>query len=347
MGPRGDWEPGDGGYSLRLPSYESTFRAFSLVGRRWPRRSRGATPTRDAAAVLGAIRAGRVTTVIDALAGPARLASSAIARRRRDADGRGGRPGVDAVADGDACRRRRRRAELRLLKDGVVVERSTAGSVCIRACRAVTPAVYRVEVALARRAGHAAGAVDCRQPDPRRLRAAPCRRAAAAAGAVGPAGAAWSGWRVEQHPASVTQLTSTVLTPTNTAWTLTWRLGGGAPAGQYAAIAVPVPPDFLRGADRVSFTVRSAAPMRVSVQVRDLSERGARWQRSVYAVAVAAPSISVAAARVDAGRRAAGDAARPRRGRRDPVRRRHGQHGAGIGRARCGSRSCGGEELTR
>ena len=30
MGPRGDWEPGDGGYSLRLPSYEAAFRAFSL-----------------------------------------------------------------------------------------------------------------------------------------------------------------------------------------------------------------------------------------------------------------------------------------------------------------------------
>ena len=30
VGARGDWEPGDGGYSLRLPSYEATFRAFSL-----------------------------------------------------------------------------------------------------------------------------------------------------------------------------------------------------------------------------------------------------------------------------------------------------------------------------
>ena len=54
----------------------------------------------------------------------------------------------------------------------------------------------------------------------------------------------------------------------------------GRPPGQYAAIAVPLPKDFFRGADRVSFTSRSAAPMRISVQLR-LSASGARWQRSV------------------------------------------------------------------
>jgi hypothetical protein len=99
-------------------------------------------------------------------------------------------------------------------------------------------------------------------------------------------------WGVEQHPASVTQLIATVLTPTNTARTLTWRLGGGARAGQYAAIAVPLPKNFFRGADRVSFTGRSAAPMRISVQLR-LSGSGARWQRSV-AMSPSPREVSVA-----------------------------------------------------
>ena len=99
-------------------------------------------------------------------------------------------------------------------------------------------------------------------------------------------------WRVEQHPASVTRLVPTVLTPTNTAQTLSWRLGGGAPAGQYAAIAVAVPKNFFRGADRLSFTSRSAAPMRISVQLR-MSESGARWQRSV-AVSPSPREVSVA-----------------------------------------------------
>ena len=52
MGPRGDWEPADGGYSLRLPSYEATFRAFSLsVGLATPLTRRDAD--RDARDVLG------------------------------------------------------------------------------------------------------------------------------------------------------------------------------------------------------------------------------------------------------------------------------------------------------
>ena len=47
-------------------------------------------------------------------------------------------------------------------------------------------------------------------------------------------------------------------------------------------MVVPVPPGFLRQADRLSFTLRSGAPMRVSVQIR-ISAGGARWQRSIYA----------------------------------------------------------------
>ena len=117
---------------------------------------------------------------------------------------------------------------------------------------------------------------------------------------------------MEQHPASVTRLSATVLTPTNTAQTLSWRLGGGAPAGQYAAIAVPLPKNFFRGADRVSFTGRSAAPMRISVQLR-LSGSGARWQRSV-AMSPSPREVSVAVRELTPVDAAAGDAAGPRRG---------------------------------
>ena len=76
VGPRGDWEPSAGGYNLRLPSYEAAFRAFSLsVVLPTPLSKRDAE--RDASAVLAAVRAGRVTTVIDAMAGPARLVFAA------------------------------------------------------------------------------------------------------------------------------------------------------------------------------------------------------------------------------------------------------------------------------
>ncbi len=59
----------------------------------------------------------------------------------------------------------------------------------------------------------------------------------------------------------------------------TFALGGGRPAGQYAALVWAV--DAGSGVDRVSFTVRANRPMRVSVQLR-LGPSGRRWLRSVF-----------------------------------------------------------------
>jgi hypothetical protein len=63
---------------------------------------------------------------------------------------------------------------------------------------------------------------------------------------------------------------------------LRYTLGGGEPAGQYAAIAIPAPPD-LAAYDRLSFLGRADKPMRVSVQVRrPAGPEGQRWRRSIY-----------------------------------------------------------------
>lgn len=278
MGPRGDWEPGDAGYSLRLPSYEATFRALSLsvtLARPLSRRD----ADRDAVAVLAAVRAGRVTTVIDAVAGPARLAFTASHTGGETPMGGEIGPGVDASLTATLAPPAPG-AELLLLKNGVVVARSTSGRVALAHAASSSPAVYRVEGVWAGAPG--TPPVPWIVGNPIRVGFVPPR---ARMPLLPPA--RWArpvpveGWRVEQHPASVTHLAPTVLTPTNTAWTLAWRLGGGSPAGQYAAMAVAVPPGFLLRADRLSFTIRSAAPMRVSVQVR-ISQSGARWQRSVY-----------------------------------------------------------------
>lgn len=279
MGLRGDWEPADDEYRLRMPAYESTFRAFSLsaaVDAPLTRRD----ADRDAAVVLAAVRAGRITTVIDAVAGPARLLFTASHAGGDVRMGGEVGPGVDvslsATLDPPA-----ERAELRLLKDGVVVARSTSGRVAYAHAALSSPAVYRVEGVWAGAPG--TPPVPWIVGNPIRVGFAPPR----ARLPLLPA-ARWArpvpveGWHVEQHPASVTQLAHTILTPTNTAWTLTWRLGGGIPAGQYAAMAVPVPAGFLRHADRLSFTLRGGAPMRVSLQLR-ISAGGARWQRSIYA----------------------------------------------------------------
>ncbi len=278
MGPRGEWEPTAGSYSLRLPSYGATFRALSLsvaLGAPLSRRD----PHADAAAVLGAVRAGRITTVIDAVAGPARLAFAASHVGGQTPMGGDVRPGVD-VSLSASLEPPAPGAGLHLLKDGVVVARSTDGLIVFAHAALSAPAVYRVEGVWPGAPG--VPPVPWIVGNPIRVGFTPQR---ASVPLLLPA--QWAmpapvdGWRIEQHPASVTTLTPTILTPTNTAWTMTWRLGTGAPAGQYAAMAVDVPPGFVRRADRLSFTIRSAAPMRVSVQIR-IGSSGMRWQRSIY-----------------------------------------------------------------
>jgi hypothetical protein len=60
-----------------------------------------------------------------------------------------------------------------------------------------------------------------------------------------------------------------------------YRLGARPRGSHYAAVAVRVP-DVRPLFDAVGFSARSSAPMRVSVQLRFDSLRGARWGRSVY-----------------------------------------------------------------
>ena len=58
-----------------------------------------------------------------------------------------------------------------------------------------------------------------------------------------------------------------------------YRLGEGARAGQYVALAMSAG-NALKGHDRVAFRAAAPKPMRVSVQAR--RPAGDRWQRSVY-----------------------------------------------------------------
>jgi hypothetical protein len=60
-----------------------------------------------------------------------------------------------------------------------------------------------------------------------------------------------------------------------------YRLGGGAPAGQFAALVAPISGNV--GVDRIEFVAHAKTPMRLSVQVRlPGGPGGHRWRRSVY-----------------------------------------------------------------
>ena len=84
-------------------------------------------------------------------------------------------------------------------------------------------------------------------------------------------------WVIERDPTSDGRIDRT-----GSSLGLVYRLGPGAPAGQYAALSMPV--EAAAGFDRVLLTVRATSPMRFSVQLRLPGGRdGQRWRRSVYA----------------------------------------------------------------
>ena len=283
IGSRGDWEPADGGRTLRLPSYESAFRAFSvslLLSRELPAGDAGA----GASAIVDALRAGRAATVIDALAGPGHVdftASNGASTAVTGGDLSGGTVNlaarVSAAVEG---------VELRLVKDGAVAARSATGTLAFVHDATQAAAVYRVEAAWPGAPG--TPPVPWIVTNAIRVGFSPARPAPSL---LPPA--RWARpvpvqpWRIEKHAASAATLTPAILSPSDTAWKFEWTLAAGRPAGQYAAAAVPVAPGFLRDADRVSFVGRASGPMRLSVQLRT-SASGRRWQRSVYLSAVPA-----------------------------------------------------------
>jgi hypothetical protein len=281
LGARGEWDGAPDQlerYSLRVPGYEAAFRAFSLGVWTDPL-APTSTPADAAAAILDGIRRGRVFTVIDALAGPARLEFTATSGGDTWQAGDDVPPGRDVIVRAVVVSTPAD-ATLVVVKDGQDVA-SARGPVTL-AHRASAPAAsYRIEARLDSAPG--VPPVPWIVGNPIRIGFA---AAATTPSALPPA--TWSralpqsGWAIEQHPASSSSLASTVLAPGNTAWTLQWRLGEGEPAGQYAAMAVPLPAGALGDGDRLSFTARGAAPMRVSVQLRSHAHGGARWRRSVY-----------------------------------------------------------------
>jgi hypothetical protein len=281
LGARGQWDGAPDRlerYSLRVPGYHAAFRAFSLGV--WT--DAGAdleAPAGAAAAVLSGIRRGRVFTVIDSLAGPARLEFTAVSGNQTWEAGDDVPPGLDVTLRA-AVPGAPPGTAIVIVKDGQDLA-SARGPVTVDLRAGAPAATYRVEARLDRAPGEPP--VPWIVGNPIRVGFTP----AATRPALLPA-SSWSrplpqsGWTVEQHPGSRTSLDAAVLGPENTAWTLEWTLGDGIPAGQYAAIAVPLPDGALAGADRLSFTARGAAPQRISVQLRSHARGGTRWRRSVY-----------------------------------------------------------------
>jgi hypothetical protein len=270
------------GRSLGLPSYESAFRTLSqAVVLEAPLGRTADSVTRDAGAIVDAFRRGATYTVIDGLAGPATLDFHAVADGRTVRMGEsvetGGPPQYVAIVKPAV-----RDAVTVLLRDGHEVATARGGGPLLAPRTGDTRASYRVEVRLPRAPGT--------PPVPWIVSNPIYVGVPANTAAPGPAPAAearpvfdgtLAGWTIE-HAVDSEGRVEVVSGAAQPSLRFTWRLGGGTPSGQYAALALPVPGLIVNKFTSLSVSAHAPRPMRVSVQVRIPQGTGLRWKRSLY-----------------------------------------------------------------
>jgi hypothetical protein len=246
------------GWFLSIPTYQTSFRAFSTTVTL--DRALTGDANADAAAILSGIRDGRVLTTIDALARPAHLeltkdesASTFIARSNAPRD-----------------------AMVVLRRDGRIVAEHAAPELSFEASEQY--GTYRAEVHLP----HAPG-----DPPVPWIVGNPIYVRPDGWGTTAPAapllptitlGIQGGPWHAETDGASTAQAVQTE--PPKGPAEFNYRLADGARAGQYAALVIAVGKALT---ERTHLAIRAHAsrPMRVSVQARQ-PQSGERWQRSIY-----------------------------------------------------------------
>ena len=263
VGLRQETDPPTDGWYLPMPSYQSSFSVFSnhvVLDR--PLSGEAAN---DGSRLLAAVRDGRAFTVIDGFAGPAGFEFTASS---------GGRTvgiGQDLVLEQTATLRARvaapAGASMRLVKSGVVVNETTGSEL---SSDVSTAGAYRVEVLLPGRSlpwifsnpiyvGFDRVPASALAPPP-----------VVSSVSIGIAEA-----NGETSPGSTTALQK------DSALTWQYRLAQGTPAGQYAAVRLPV--NGLSDVTRLRFDASGDRPTRLWAQLRRPGgEAGERWGRTFY-----------------------------------------------------------------
>lgn len=271
-------DPYDNRLAVPVPGYEPLFRTFSIA---LPHVTLGANAEESAAAVLAEIRAGRVYSVVDAIAGPAAFAFSAASGSVRALAGEPltidgpVRLRVDVQAPPDV--------QISLLRDGTRVLDAAAPSLVYDA--EPSAAVYRVEVRWPGVPGEppvpwiVSNPIYVGQPE---AEPAPAPRPPPTAATPiymdGPA----TGWSLERSASSQAAF-DVVNAVGGTQLMLRYALSGSAATSPFAALSGPAGP-AIAGADRLTFRAQADRPMRLSVQLRAPGPGGAaeRWHRSVF-----------------------------------------------------------------
>jgi hypothetical protein len=255
---------------VRVPSYETALRVASLRVLLAEPLSRN--PARDADAIVAAVRAGHVHSVVDALAEPASFEFSAKSGGVSAGEG-------DALPLADPVVVRIRANPppggwIVLFRDGVQVHRVASSELTYASDR---PGVYRAEVWLPATGRDEfvpwivanpiyAGGPGSRPAVAPAVTPAPVFRLEATGSLWGVEHDAGSSAAIERHGSGIA---------------LRYTLAGGRAAAPYAALNATTP--LERRAAGIAFRASADRPMRLSVQLRiPTAGEGKRWQRSVY-----------------------------------------------------------------
>lgn len=282
-----DSEPGDSQWSLPVAGYDASFRALSVHVT--PAGILTGDAVTDAQRVIAGIRHGAVYTAIDAWATPPRFTVTASDGVRVVGPG-------DVIAPPDAARHM---ITLKIRHNGdpsfvnyvywgnQLVFKPQPGNEFGGAIG--TPGPYRVEVR------------DPRHPDgpawitsnpiyvgePQAVSSVTAPRTTSESERLETRlnlfdGRTTDGWTIESDRSSLSAI-SVVPKVSGPELRVRYGLSGGADIGQFAGVAVDTK-GGVGSSDRVTFTIRGSAPMRVSIQVRGevLGAPPERWQRSVY-----------------------------------------------------------------
>jgi hypothetical protein len=263
LGWRQDSDPGAGGWHLPMPSYQSSFSAFSnhvILDR--PLTGEAAV---DGASLLAAVREGRTFTVIEGLAGPGGFEFTGASGHHT------ARIGEDLVLESTTTLHARVAAppgaSMRLMNSGAVVNETNGAELSFDVS---APGAYRVEVLLPGSAlpwilSNPIYVGFDRLPAP--------AVAPPPAASLLPIAAAEA--NAEVSDGSTTDLEK--------GGELIWqyRVAPGTPAGQYAAVRLPV--SGVSDATRLRFDASADRPMRLWAQLRrPVGTAGQRWGRTFY-----------------------------------------------------------------
>ena len=274
-------DPDGGGFHVNVPGYEATFRTFSnhvvldapLSG----------DAVADKAALLEALRRGRVYSVIDGLASPGGLSFTATSGSGQAI------VGDELAIAGDVVVRASITAPpqttIVLFKNGERVHEVT--DAVLEMNGGTDTAVYRVEAYVRDSPGgppvpwivsNPIYAGPARTPAPRVALQSPRSRIPARVGEAAVEMGSHDTSRLGDPPGD--PLARTVAGEPPLTWT--FRLAPGTAAGQFAAVRIPIT-GGLAAFDRVRFAVTSPKPVRAWVQLRAPVGNTERWGSTFYA----------------------------------------------------------------